>query len=162
MTTTNAIIKTIEMPKRTLAYVSNVGPYMGNAALFERLFSQVLSWMQLHNLASEMTEAITVYHDDPKTTPPEKHRISVGFTVPIGTEGKDKIQIMELPAGKYLIGSFEIGAHEYADAWEEMMRYMQEHRHIPAAGPMYESYKNDPEEHPEGKHLVDLGVALHS
>ena len=63
---------------RNFYYIRNIGPYMGDTALFEGLFHQVQMWMKENNIpfTSDM-EAITLYHDDPQEVPPEKQRISV-------------------------------------------------------------------------------------
>jgi AraC family transcriptional regulator len=155
-------LKIVEFPKRKLAYVRHVGPFMGNEELFENLFKEVMEWAgpEGHMTIPDM-EAISIYHDDPETVPQGKQRISVGFTVPISIEhATGNIQIMEIPAGKYALGHFSIKPNEYGEAWEEMMHFIAEENLSMADGPMYESYKNDPRTHPEGLHLVDICVAL--
>lgn len=153
-------IKKRKLGARTLAYVRNVGPYMQNAELFSRLFGEVMSWATPKGLMQnpEM-EAISVYHDDPYLVPENEQRISVGFTVPEGTEGEGKIQIMALPAGEHVVGSFEILPSEYGYAWKEVFEFIEAERLNPSEV-MYESYRNDPHTHPEGKHLVDVCVML--
>lgn len=134
---------------------------MGDTVLFERLFSQVFEWLQEKDLLQPDVESISVYHDDPDKVPAEEQRISVGFTVPVGSKEEGPIKMMDLPAGKYLVGSFEINQDGYREAWEDLFEFMDDH-HLKAAstGLMYESYKNDPYEHPEGKQIVDICVAL--
>ena len=94
-----ATFKTVELPNRTLAYVRNVGPYMGDTKLFERLFNEIIGWLAPKNLLLPSAECLSIYHDDPETVPQEQQRISVGFTVPEVTEGEGNIQIMKIPAG---------------------------------------------------------------
>lgn len=160
MTTLGAFTVT-RFPKRTLAFVGHTGPYMNNPALFEELFSKVLAWAAPKGLLEGPgVESISIYHDDPEKVPPAKQRISVGFTVPAGAPAEGEIRMMEIPAGHYAVGSFEIFPDQYGAAWEEMMGFIRDENLSPAAGPMYESYKNDPRRHPEGKHLVDICVAL--
>ena len=151
-----------ELPARTLAYVRHVGPYQGDSALFGRLFTQAGAWINQRGLMGPGTEGMSVYHDDPQTVPIDQQRISVGFTIQQVTEGDQEVQIMELPAGKYLLGSFEIDATEYPAAWQAVGAYMSEKGIAPSGGVpiVYESYKNDPNQHPEKKHLVDIGIAL--
>lgn len=160
MTTQTAKLSLQTLPKRYFAYIRHVGPYMGDAALFGRLFHQVMDWLNDKNLMHPHMEAISIYHDHPEEVLPENQRISVGFTIPKAMEGEGDIQIMEIPAGKYAVGSFEVLPSEYGQAWEEMMHCLQEEKLLPSGGPMYESYKNEPEEHPEGKHLVDICIAI--
>ena len=159
MTVSVANIQIKEYPKRTLAYVRNVGPYAGDTELFGRLFGKMSSWATANELMSKISEMITVYHDDPYSVPPEQQRISVGYTVPEGTVPSDDIELMELPAGKYLVGSFEILPSEYGDAWTEMGKYIQKES-VPITSFCYESYRNEPDTHPEGKHLVDICMGV--
>jgi AraC family transcriptional regulator len=159
MVTAISNIRITDLPKRTLAYVRNVGPYMGDTELFGRLFNQVNEWAASKGHMTEKTEAISVYHDDPYTVPMDKQRISVGFTVPEGTEATDNIRIMEIPAGKYVVGSYELLPHEYGDAWMEVYNFIKteglESTHL-----NFECYKNDPETHPEGRHVVDICIHM--
>ncbi len=160
-TITTATFRTVEMPVRQMAYLRHIGPYMGNPALFERLFGEVMTWMQNHELMSTHMEAITVYHDDPARVPPEQQRISVGFTVPLNTKPSGAVQMMELPAGRYAVGSFELDPKDYGTAWEQIFDYIRANQ-LPfnPDGPMYEAYRNTPQNNPDGKHLVDICVAL--
>ncbi len=161
MTTTTSSFKIVELPKRQLAYVRHVGPYQGDSELFGRLFNQVMGWAGPKGLLQNSNmEVLSMYHDDPESVPPEQQRISVGITVPEGTEVDGDIHLMELPAAKYAVGSFELLPDGYKDAWNEMMQYLQREQLQPSGVALYESYKNDPKTHPEGKHLVDICISL--
>ncbi len=149
----------VKLPLRKLAYVRHVGPYKGDSELFERLFNQVSRWINSKGLMRPNSEAITVYHDDPALTPESEERISVGFTVPLDTQPDGEIQVMELPQVEYAVGSFEILPEEYPDAWNKIFDFMRENN-LKFTHPMYESCKNDPRAHPEGKHIIDICVAL--
>ena len=159
MLTAVSNIKIKRYPKRTLAYVRNVGPYMGDTELFERLFNTVMEWAAPQGLMTERTEAITVYHDDPSTVPSSKQRISVGFTVPEKTITPEGIHLMTIPEGKYVVGTYEIFPEEYRNAWKEVLDFIRDENIKPT--PLeFESYKNDPNTHPEGKHIVDICVQI--
>ena len=154
----SSTIKLVEYPARELAYIRHTGPYMGDTELFTSLFNQVSEYMQKLNHFGPSTEAISMYHDDPKTVPVKDQRISVGFTVPIDSEGDGQVEILQIPAGRFVVGSFEIDPDGYAGAWETMYEYMDVNGIKPTNGIMYESYKNDPHKHPEGKHIVDICI----
>ena len=156
----NANIRIESLPERHFACVNHTGPYMGDFALFGRLFQQATSWLQARNLMGGSSEAITIYYDDPQNTPPEQHRISVGFTVAEAVQGDGEVEIKLLPAGKYLVASFELHPHEYPAAWGAVGKYVQENDVELSGEMMYESYKNDPKTHPEGKQLVDICASL--
>ncbi len=153
-------IRIVKKPERTLAYVMNVGPYMGDQALFERLFSKVLRWTRRRGLMKSDLEAISIYHDDPKKVAPGKQRISVGVTVPKGTKPEAGIEVMTIPAGDFVVGSFEIHPDEYGSCWKEVMDWIRHEGKQVIPGPMYESYRNDPHMHPLGKHVVDICVPV--
>ena len=149
-----------EFPQRTLAYISHTGPYKGDTVLFGKLFNSALDWIRSEGLEDyPQMETITVYHDD-GTIPEDQQRISVGFTISESREPTDEINIMTLPKGDYLVGSFEILPEEYGSAWLGMMGRVTTENLTLAKGPMYESYKNDPTQHPKGKHIVDICLAL--
>lgn len=161
MTTNVENIRKEKLGRRWLACVDHTGPYMQNAELFARLFNQVGSWAGPKGLmARPGMEAISVYYDDPKKVAPEKHRISVGFTVPEGTTGTEGIRIMELPEGSYVVGSFTITPAQYESSWNEVFSFMGAEGLQPAPGPMYESYRNDPGKDPDGKHVVDICIRV--
>ena len=161
MTTVTKKVRIVELPLRRLACVKHTGPYKGDSALFGRLFIKVRDWAESKGLLGDpSTEAISVYHDDPDLVPEERQTISVGFTVPSGTPAEKDIHMLEIPKGKYIIGSFEILPTEYEQAWGEIMDFMKEEGIRPTGKMMYESYRNDPRSHPEGKHLVDICIKL--
>ncbi|WP_299441338.1 GyrI-like domain-containing protein [uncultured Aquimarina sp.] len=160
MSITISNISIEKIPKKTLAYIKYVGPYQGDTELFGRLFNSVMEWVQKKGLMNDpKVEAITVYHDDPETVPESQQRISVGFTVPENTNADHDIQILEIPEGSYVVGSFEILPNEYGSAWNEVFEYIKNKNLVPS-GMMYESYKNEPSTHPEGKHIVDINVMI--
>jgi AraC family transcriptional regulator len=160
MSATISNIKVARLPKRLLACVTHVGPYKENPQLFEGLFKKVIAWAAPKGLMQNPDlEAISVYHDDPDEVPEDQHRICVGFTVPMGTPTNEDITLLDLPEGKYVIGEFEILPNEYGKAWSLMYDFIKD-QNLRQGKVMYESYKNDPHAHPEGKHVVDICVAI--
>jgi AraC family transcriptional regulator len=75
----------------------------------------------------------------------------------VGTESNGDINIMNIPGGKYAIGHFEINVTEYGEAWNYLIGdWLSQSGYEPDDRPCYEMMVADPEEHPEGKHLVDI------
>ena len=155
-------IEVRDIPARCLAYVRHVGPYAGDAGLFERLFGSVFTWAGPRGLFQpQQTEMITVYHDNPEVTDQEKLRISVGLTVPPETLSSGEIGLMEIPAGTYVCALFEIAVTDYAAAWNSVFGYwLPQSGWQPDEGPCYECYLNDPKQHPEGKHIVEIRISV--
>lgn len=155
-------IEVKQIPAKTLAYVRHVGPYAGNEGLFNSLNSKVMAWANPRGLFKpESSEFISMYHDDPAITDVEKLRISVGLTVPSGTNGSGEVSVMDIPAGPYVCALFEIDVTEYAAAWNAVCgEWMPQSGWQPDDAPCYEVNLNDPKQHPEGKHLVEIRMGV--
>ena len=150
-----------EEPAFTLAYVRHTGPYAGDGALFARLFGQIMQWAGPRGLLGPETRAISVYHDSPELTDPDKLRISVGVSVPDGTKPSGEIGTMTIPGGAYAFARFEVADDEYGAAWDAVFcGWLPESGYQPADGLCYEWYHGSPEEHPEGKAVVDICVPV--
>jgi len=142
---------------RTLAYVRHIGPYAGNSALFEGLFGKIFAWAGPRGLMGPDTEVISIYHDNPEITPPERLRISVGLTVPVGTPPEGDVGICELPAGAYAVASCVLHSDQYAAAWDELMSgWLPGSGWQPDERPCFEVMKNDPSKDPDNLHRVEI------
>ena len=106
-----------EIPEMHVAYVRHIGPYKGDPALFERLFTKLFEWAGSHDLLHiPETKVMAVYHDNPEVTDESKLRTSMCITVPENTEVEGEVGKMTIPGGKYAIAHFEIDQTEYEDA----------------------------------------------
>ncbi len=140
-----------------VAYVRHIGPYAGNAELFGRLFGTLTTWAGPRGLLGQGTKMLIIYHDNPELTESDKLRISVCVSVPSGTKGEGEINVMEIPAGKYARARYEVGADEFAAAWQWLMAdWLPSSGYQPDDRPCYELNLNDCREHPEHKFIVDL------
>jgi len=160
MITKNPLKVEVEaIPALHVAYVRHVGPYKGDAALFERLFTQLFSWAGPRGLlAAPDLKVLAVYHDDPAGTAESELRTSVCITVPATTKGEGDVKAMTIPGGTYAIAHFELDSAEYEAAWQVLYGSW-----LPGSGyqpdtkrSAFELYLNDPREHPEHKHIVDI------
>jgi AraC family transcriptional regulator len=148
-------IETIDaMP---VAYVRHVGPYAGDAKLFERLFGTLCQWVGARGLFGPTTKLLTIYHDNPEVTSPDKLRISVCATVPAGTRAEGDVGTMTVDGGKYAVAKYELDPSEYGAAWNWLMGvwlpssgFQPDDRHC------FELTLNNPKEHPAGKHIVEI------
>ena len=157
-----ADVEVKELPQQTVAYIRHIGPYQGDGALFESLYKKLFTWAQARDLLRfPETRALNVYHDDPEITDDDKLRLSVCITVPKDTKVDGEIGKMTLPGGKYAIGHFELDTDEFSAAWNTMFGgWMPESGYQPADGPCFEVCKNDCNEHPQGKHIIDICVPV--
>ncbi len=151
-----------DLPEVTVAYIRHVGPYAGDSELFQNLFGRLFQWAGPRNLLRfPATQILSIYHDDPAVTEEAKLRTSVGITVPEETEVSGEIGKMQMPAGRYAQARFELEPHQYEAAWNTVYGgWLPESGYQPADGLPFERYLNNPDEHPQGKHLVEICVPV--
>jgi AraC family transcriptional regulator len=157
-----AQVEVKDMPDYNVAYVRHIGPYAGNAAVFEAMFNKLMAWAGPRGLLRfPETQAMSVYHDDPNVTEEDKLRTSACITVPEDTPVDGEIGKMTVTGGAYAVARFELTADQYSDAWNAVMGdWLPESGYQPADGACYELYHNDPKQHPEGKCIVDICIPV--
>lgn len=157
---TNVEVK--ELPAMDVVYIRHIGPYKGDNELFGQLFGRLFQWAGPRGLLNfPEAKILTLYHDDPEITDEEKLRISVCISAPADTKVDGEIGKMKVEGGKYAVAHFEIDASQYGDAWNMIFGEW-----LPQSGYQcddrlcYELYLNDPEHHPEKKHIVDICIPV--
>lgn len=155
-------IEVKDMPSMHVAYIRHIGPYKGDAALFEGLFGRLCAWTGPRGLIKPPeTQFLCVYYDNPDITPEERLRVDVCMTVPEQTAVDGEVGAASIEGGKYAVGHFELLPPEYEQAWVSIMGHW-----LPQSGyqcddkPCYELYLNDPKQHPEGRCIVDICVPV--
>jgi AraC family transcriptional regulator len=144
-----------ELPERNVACVRHVGPYPEIVKAIERIFS----WAGPKGLIRfPKTQVLAVYHDDPKTVDASQLRSDACITVPEGTPADGDVKTMRIPGGLFAVAHVEIDASEYGAAWDKLVgEWMPENGYLSDSDRLcYEIYLNDPEKHPEKKHIVDI------
>ena len=155
-------VRVEDLPEVTVAYIRHVGPYQGDSELFGGLFSRLFQWAGPRNLIRfPETQILSIYHDDPDLTDEEKQRVSVGITVPADTPVSGEVGKMTLAEGRYAQARFELEPDQYQSAWEAVYGgWLPESGYQPDDRVPFERYLNNPEEHPEGKHIVEICVPV--
>ena len=150
-----------QLEEREVAYVTFTGNYMGNSEVFKGLFDKLCGWAGPKNLITSGTVFISAYYDDPQTTKPEDLRLDVCMTIPPDTEVEGEIKKQTLPGGKYVVMKTELkGPEEYGPAWMEVVEWMKNNNEeIDMSRASYEIYLNNPEEHPEKHHILEICMA---
>jgi len=150
-----------EFPPRNVIYARHVGSYAGLAQVFEGLFGRLHAFAGPRGLLGPDAEMLCVYHDDPSVCDEEKLRVDACLTVPAGTPVEGEIGTMVVPGGKFAVGHFELGNDEYGLAWQSMAGGW-----LPESGYQFddrlafELYRNNPEEHPQKKCVVDICIPV--
>jgi AraC family transcriptional regulator len=155
-------VEVTEMADMPVAYIRHIGPYAGDGELFGKLFEQLFTWAGPRGLLQnpEM-QVLSVYHDDPEITPDENLRVEVCISVPEDTAVDGQIGKMTIPGGQYAVANFELGMDEYGEAWQLVYgEWLPQSGFQPDDRPCFERYLNDPQEHPEHKHIVDICVPV--
>ena len=158
-----AAVEVKELPEYHLAYVEYKGDFQGNAEIYDVILEKLLAWAIPNKLWDfpDVTKLILVYPDD-ESVPAEEQRLWLGITVPKGTSTPEGIDMLTLPEATYAVGSFEISAQEFGRAWGYMFgEWIPRNGYVPAEGYSFEIKKNDSDDHPEKKHLVDICIPVH-
>ena len=149
-----ATFETKELPALHVAALRHVGPYQEVGQAFGRL----MAWAGPRGLLRfPETQALAVYHDDPGAVEAAKLRSDACITVPEGTPVEGEVTTMTIPGGLFAVGHFQLEESEYGTAWDKLMgEYVPQSDHVADDRSCYELYLNDPQQHPQGKHIVDI------
>ena len=146
-----------ELPALSIAYCRHVGPF----DQMEDAFSQLMQWAYPRGLLNGPgLQLLSVYHDHPGITAPDKLTSDAGMVVPPDTRAEGSIGRYDIAPGRFAVGRFEIGMDEFRGAWEAMFALIAEHGCQCAEGPHYELYRNNRDEHPERKWIVDICIPV--
>ncbi len=142
-----------DLPELHVAYVRHVGRYneIGNA------FRRLMRWAGPRRLFKRETKVLAIYYDNPDITPIDRLRADACITVPEGTKVKRDIGTMNVPGGLFAVAYVELDPTRYGEAWDRLMTdWLPESGYQPDSRLCYELYLNNPEKHPEGKHIVEI------
>ncbi|MEK4913277.1 AraC family transcriptional regulator [Bacillus sp. FSL E2-8887] len=156
-------VEIVAADKVNVAYIRHVGTYKDLAIDFPKMIEKLFHYAPEQSYhAFEDTKVLTIYHDHHEFTEDNHLRTSLCVTIPneSAVETSD-IGIMVIPSGKYAIGHFEIFQEEYKGAWDFLYgEWLPNSGYKPRDSYPFEMYKNDPRQHPENKHIVDIYVPI--
>jgi AraC family transcriptional regulator len=144
-----------ERPAIHVACMRHIGAYPEIGEALERLFQ----WARPKGLLDfSKTHSLGIYYDDPEEVDHEKLRSDACITVTETKRLDRNVNLVKIPGGLFAVAHVEIDHSEYGEAWDKLVKEW-----IPANGLIsdskrlcYEVYLNDPNKHPEGKHIVDI------
>ncbi|MDA1741257.1 effector binding domain-containing protein [Bacillus cereus] len=146
-----------------VAYIRHIGTYRELTIAFPKMIEKLFHYAAKQNYhVFEDTKVLTIYHDHYEFTEDYQLRTSLCITIPdeSAVETSD-IGIMVIPSGKYAVGHFEIFQDEYKGAWDFIYgEWLPNSGYKPRDAYPFEMYKNDPRQHPENKHIVDIYVPI--
>ncbi|MBA6156499.1 AraC family transcriptional regulator [Tenacibaculum sp. S7007] len=153
----NAITEVKIIPEVQLAYIS----HQGKMDLIGNVYNRLMQWafpkglMQQENL-----RMITIYHDSPKITDPNNLRMSACMTLNREVKTEGEVNLRTLPDTKCVVSRLGIAPMEFQEAWEANFVWMSEKGFKRADQDPFGIYYNNPQEHPEGKCIVDLCIPI--
>ncbi|WML32562.1 GyrI-like domain-containing protein [Clostridium sp. OS1-26] len=147
-----------------VAYLRHIGTYKDLAITFTELLEKLFKYAKDQNFTTfEKTKILTVYHDNPEFAKEDQLRTSLCMTIPnkVVVEENSDIGSMMIPSGKYAVGHFDIFQNEYSEAWDFMYgEWLSNSGYKPSGSFVFEVYNNDPNTHPQNKHLVDIYLPI--
>lgn len=150
-------IEVKEMPALDLIYCRHIGQFDQIGKAYEKLYK----WAEPRGLIKfPDTNTVTVYHDDPKVTEIDKVRQSACITVDKDVKPEGEFGKLNVPAGKYAVGRFEVDVMEFKQAWDAICIWVSESGYQPDDRNSYEFYYADPEHHPENKFELDICIPV--
>ncbi|MCH3885817.1 AraC family transcriptional regulator [Tenacibaculum aquimarinum] len=147
-------VKTIA--RLDLAYISHKGRMEAIGSIYNKL----VKWATPKGLIDEQTRMVTIYHDSPKITDPNKLRMSACIVLndPVEIDGEVSLRI--LSPTKCIVSRLEIAPFEFQQAWESSFAFMVEKGYKKSDSDPFEIYYNNAAEHPENKFIVDLCIPI--
>jgi len=142
-----------------IAYAANLSGY-GYEAM-DAVWKKICGWAGTRGLFGPDTRIIGISFDNPDITPADKCRYYACVTVPQGTAVNAGIGLMDLPAGTYAVAHFEGTEEGFPGVYKELYRqWLPESGYLPGNSPCYEVYASTPDQHPEGKFVVDICLPI--
>jgi AraC family transcriptional regulator len=155
----NKSMEVKELPRMTVAYIRNMGPWNGDKKRYLSLREKLFAWAGARGLMdSKDFKYLILYHDDPQVALSDKLRMSLCVTVPPETKVEGEIGKMEIEAAKYAIAHFEITEHDFQKAWEWLYgQWLPHSGYQPDDKPYFETYPEPPQGE---KFIVDFCVPV--
>ena len=148
------------MDLATLASVAHFSPYHFHR-LFAGLMGETLNQF-IQRVRLEKAAAMLINQPNESIT---QVAFACGFsiciTAPPDTAVDGEIGKMTLPGGKYALARFELGGDEFEHAWNTVFgSWLPQSGYQPDERPAFEWCRNNPQDHPEGKHIIDSCVPV--
>lgn len=152
-------IKSIEATK--VVYIRHTGPYKGDSKLFEKLFSELYSYVSSRNYINNDSKWFSVYHDFCDLTVEEQLRVSVCMSTHEDIKTEGQFGSMVLADGKYAAGKFLVKSDEYQLAWNYMLaKWLPESSYMPDDRMSFEYYSPQKINEYKEERIVEIFIPI--
>lgn len=159
----NVYVNIRDIPDMHAAYIRHIGSYKGNIDLYTRLFSKLFKWAESYNVFAKDTKILALYNDFPEITDENKLKLTACITIDEIINPAPPFGKLKIIGGKYAICRVEIIKDDFENAWNILYgEWLPQSGFYPDNKPSFELFYNDPYEHPERKHIVDLCIPIKS
>ena len=151
-----------QLVARNVAVVSFVGDFVGKGEVFNNLIQKLCNWANPKGLLAGDVRLSAAYQNDLETTPADEMKVEVCLEVPEGIMSDDVVKIKKMPGGKYAVMNVELDSSaEYSVAWEKVFVWLKANKYeVDITRPSYEFYLNNPDEHPQKHHIIDICIGI--
>ena len=150
------------LPEIKVAYIRHIGEFKGETAKWASLFQRLMRWGSARDLIKcPGTQFFTIFRDDLNITDFTKFRADVCMSLSHSVEPEGEVGVSSIPAGKYAVASFEINGDEFEQAWDLIYSvWLPSSGYQPDERCCFERYLNDPKQHPQNKHLIEVCIPV--
>jgi AraC family transcriptional regulator len=150
-----------DIPDMNVAYLRHIGPYKGNVDLYTKIFSKLIKWAETHKVFNKDTKVLALYNDLPEITDEDKLKLTACLTINKEINPSPPFGRLKIIGGKYAVCRFEILTNDFEKSWNFMYgKWLPQSGYLPDDKPSFELFYNDPNEHPEHKHIVDFCIPV--
>jgi len=149
------------MPEIPIAYIRHHGGYNPlDTQLFQSLFSRLISWAVPRNLFNPpLTKAVTIFSSGhPDTTAPDHLSVDVAISIEKQIAVDGEVGKRVVPRGQYAVVSLvDASMEDCGEAWNNLFNvWLPSSGYQPGEGAYYINHLNDPEQHPQKLHTVEM------
>ncbi len=153
----NAQVSTENLEPRRLAYVRSRGSF----DLVDISFAKLRKWAAKRNLLDDDSEKwLLIIHDNPAITDPDQVGHSACLELKDGMAFGEEIGQQTIPAGRFLVGCFEIMDHEFQLAWSGMSIWLLENGFSYRDGDYFEEFETNSVFEEGAKHKVKIHIPI--
>jgi AraC family transcriptional regulator len=145
------------MQPQRVAFMRHVGPYNEVGQTWQRL----MAWAGPKGIFGPTTTCLSIYHDDPEITPPDKLRADACVTVGPSVQPEGEVGIQELAGGQYAVYTHKGPYEKLGEAYAALCgQWLPTSGREPGTAPPFEVYRNNPQTTKPEDLLTDIYLAL--